>query len=61
MTDHFPVVTEYDERNVERISSLMLDVRELQEPLLYAAVLSLMSIEQAGPPVYEGKRRFVCF
>lgn len=29
MTDHIPAATEYDEGSVGRISSLMLDVREL--------------------------------
>lgn len=57
MTDHIPAVTEYDEGSVGRISSLMLDVRDLQEPLLYAAALSPMPIERAGPLMYEGKRR----
>lgn len=41
----------------KRINSLMLNVRELQEPLLYAATLSPMLIERAGPLIYGGKRR----
>lgn len=49
--------TEYDEVSVGRISSLMLDVRELQEPVLYAAALSLMPIEWARHLIYKGKRR----
>lgn len=44
-----------------RISSLMLDVRELQEPLLYAAALSPIPSERAGPLMYEGKRRCYMF
>lgn len=44
MTNHIPAVTEYDEGSVGRISSLMLDVRELQEPLLYVTALSPMPI-----------------
>lgn len=41
MTDHIPATREYDEGSVERIGSLMLNVRELQDPVLYAAALSL--------------------
>lgn len=48
ITDHIPAATEYNEGSVGRISSLMLDVRELQEPLLYVAALSPMPIERAG-------------
>lgn len=57
MTDHILAVTEYDEGSVERISSLILDVRQLQEPLLYAASLSQMPIERAAL-MYEENRRF---
>lgn len=57
MTDHIPAVRKYDGRSVGRISSLMLDVRELQETLLYAAALSPMEIEQAGPLMYGGKHK----
>lgn len=45
MTYHIPSAREYDGGSVEKISSLMLDVRELQEPLLYVAALSPMPIE----------------
>lgn len=57
MTDHILAATEYDEGSVGRISSLMLDVRELQEPVLYAVALRPMQIERAGHLTYEGKRR----
>lgn len=56
MIDHIPTATEYDEGSVRRISSLMLDVWELQESVLYAAALSPAPIEQAGQ-MYQGKRR----
>lgn len=56
MADHIPAVTEYDDGSVRRISSLMLDVRELQESVLYASTLSLVPIEQAGQLMYQGKR-----
>lgn len=58
MTDHILATTEYDKGSVGRISSLMLDVWELQEPLLYAAALSLMPIKRARPLMYERKHRF---
>lgn len=56
MTDHIPTEREYDGGSVGRINSLMLNVQELQEPLLYATALSpvLMSL------MYGGKRRCQC-
>lgn len=44
--------------NPGRISSLMLDVQELQEPVLYTAALTPMPIERARHLSYQGKRRF---
>lgn len=58
-TDHIPAVTEYEEGSVRRISSLMLDVRDLQEPLLYVTALSPMPIERTGKLMYTRKRRFL--
>lgn len=55
IADHIPTEKEYDMGSIGRISNLMLDVRELQEPLLCAAALSLMSAERAGPLMYEEK------
>lgn len=59
MTDHIPAATEYNEGSVRRISSLMLDVRNLQEPLLYATALNPMPIEHAGQLMYARNRRFL--
>lgn len=58
MTDHIPASKEYDVGSVERIRSLVLNVRELQEPVLYAAALNLMPVEKAGKLTYGGKRRW---
>lgn len=60
MIDHIPTAREYDRGRVGRISSLMLNVQELQELLLYTAALSPMPIERAGPLMYGGKRRCMC-
>lgn len=57
MTDYISAAREYDEGSVGRISNLMLDVRELQEPLLYGTALSPMPIKRAGPLMYGEKRR----
>lgn len=57
MADHIPVVTEYNDGSVRRISILVLDVRELQESVLYASALSLVPIEQAGQLMYQEKCR----
>lgn len=51
-------VREYDEGSVRRIGSLMLNVRELEESMLYAAALSPMPMERAGHLKYGGKRRW---
>lgn len=58
MTDHNPAAMEYNEGSVGRISNLMLDVQELQEPLLYASALRPMPIEWARQLMYAGKHRF---
>lgn len=55
--DHSPAEKEYDRGSIGRISNLILDVRELHKPLLYAATLSPMSAKRTGPLMYEGKRR----
>lgn len=57
MSDHISAAREYNGGHVEKISSLMLDVRGLQESLLYVAALSPIPIERAGPLMYGGKRR----
>lgn len=46
MTDHIPATREHDEGSVGRIGSLMVNVRELQEPVLYAAALSPKPVER---------------
>lgn len=58
--DHIPAAREYGRGSVGRISSLTMNVQELQEPLLYATTLSPMSLERAGPLMYGGKRRWLC-
>lgn len=58
LTDHIPATREYDKRSVERIGSLMLNVRELQEPVLYTTALSPMPVEKVGQLIYGGKRRW---
>lgn len=60
MTDHIPTTREYDEGSKEMISILIMNVQELQEPPMYAAALSPMSLERAGPLMYGGKRRWLC-
>lgn len=57
MTDHKPAATEYDEGSIGRISSLMLDIRKLKEPVLHAAALSPMPIERAGQLMDKGQCR----
>lgn len=48
VTDHIPATGEYEEGSVRRVGSLVLNVRELQEPVLYAAALSPKPVEKAG-------------
>lgn len=57
MTYHKPATTEYEEGSVGRFNSLMLDVRELQEPVLYAAAMSPIPIEWVGQLTYQRQRR----
>lgn len=59
MTDHIPATGEYDEGSVGRVGSLMLNMRELQEPVLYAAALSLKPVERAGLLTCKGKCRWL--
>lgn len=58
MTDYIPATEEYDGGSVGRVGSLMLNVQELQEPVLYAAALSPKPIEQVGQLTFRGKRRW---
>lgn len=58
VTDHIPSTGEYDAGSVGRIRSLVLNVRDLQEPVLYAAALSPMLVEKAAELINGGKRRW---
>lgn len=48
MIDHKPASNEYDERSIGRVSSLMLDIRDLKMPVLQVAALSQIPIGQEG-------------
>lgn len=55
VTDHKPAASEYDEGSIGRVSSLMLDIRDLKEPVLQAAALSPFPIERAGQLTDKGQ------
>lgn len=48
MTDHKPTASEYDERRIGRVNSLMFDIRDLKVPVLQVAALSPFPIELVG-------------
>lgn len=58
MTDHIPSTWEYDAGSMGRNGSLVLNVRNLQEPVLYAASLSPMPVEKARELTDRGKCRW---
>lgn len=58
VTDPIPTTGDYDEGSMGRLGSLVLNVWEFQEPVLYAVALSSKPIEKAGELMSQGQRRW---
>lgn len=59
VTDHIPSIEKYDTGSMGRIGSLVLNVRDLQEPVLNGAVLSPMLVKKAGELI-DGEKHRCC-